>query len=301
MKDTYSSKEAFVAQHVAIRMARSQNPYPAVSVVREWWYQATQHFNRRATLRMDEAAALEAQAMVWENKLTTGALTQDDPCEGTSGVTHPSEQAPKPESARRRPGAPRRSRQKRQGLAQPTFTAASRDPSVSCSPTPAEPRSSLAGTVLGSRVELEGIGKVPYVQLAIEALSRRAAYLRRIWQSSDQYVRRKIAEQMMQHNERSPTPQQLRSWIKTARKLYDNRRRVRTQEAAELMNLAEDLTTRAAVEGIPLRGSQEHTAQASTPGEHRPSAQGEGPSAGELIIPTQCIATTYTSYRTGAR
>ncbi|KYF38453.1 KRUF family protein, partial [Toxoplasma gondii ARI] len=62
-------------------MARSENLYPPDSVVREWERQATEHFRRRATLRMDEAAALEAQAMAWENRLTAGALTQDDPCE----------------------------------------------------------------------------------------------------------------------------------------------------------------------------------------------------------------------------
>ncbi|KYK62230.1 KRUF family protein, partial [Toxoplasma gondii TgCatPRC2] len=62
-------------------MARSENLYPPECVVREWRYQATQHFSRRATLRMDEAAALEARATAWENRLTAGALTQDDPCE----------------------------------------------------------------------------------------------------------------------------------------------------------------------------------------------------------------------------
>ncbi|KAF4644632.1 KRUF family protein [Toxoplasma gondii] len=90
---------------------------------------------------------------------------------------------------------------------------------------------------------------------------------------------------MVQHNVRYPAAGQLRTWIRAARKLYDNRKGVRTQEAAELMNLADDLTTRAAAAGIPLRSSQERTAQAAKSGEHLPSAQGEGPSVGPRHSP----------------
>ncbi|ESS34017.1 KRUF family protein, partial [Toxoplasma gondii VEG] len=292
IKHTYSSKDTFVARQVAARMARSENPYPRDCVVRQWRYQATHYFNRQATLRMDEAAALEAQAMAWENRLTAGALTQDDPCEGTSGVTQPSERAPKPERTPGRPGDPRRHRQKRQVPVEATSTAASSDPSVSSSPTAAETRGSLAGTLLGSTVELEGIGKVPYVQLAIEALSRRAAYLRSHWGNEDDYIREKLAEEMLQHDVRSPSQRQLRRWIKAARRRYCARGPARADEAAALMNLADDLTKRAAAAGIPLRSSQEHTAQAVKSGECLPSAQGEGPSAGEPIKPRQCSPPT---------
>ncbi|KAF4644631.1 KRUF family protein [Toxoplasma gondii] len=168
------------------RMARSENPYPRECVVREWRYQATRNYNIYAKLRTDEAAALEAQAMAWENRLTAGALTQDVPCEGTSGVTQPSERAPKPERTPGRPGA-----------------------------------------------------------LVFLNESRR-------------------------HN---------------ARDVYCARGPARAEEAAGLMNLADDLTKRAAAAGIPLRSSQENTAQAVKSGEHLPSAQGEGPSAGPRHSP----------------
>ncbi|EPR56769.1 KRUF family protein, partial [Toxoplasma gondii GT1] len=330
MRHTYSNKDAFIARHVAARMARSENPYPRECVVREWRYQATRNYNIYAKLRTDEAAALEAQAMAWENRLTAGALTQDVPCEGTSGVTQPYERAPKPERTPGRPGAlvflnesrrqcdpdasslrnrcpavaqafrlsrdPRRHRQKRQMPVEATSTAASSDPSVSSSPTAAETRGSLAGTLLGSTVELEGIGKVPYVQLAIEALSRRAAYLRSHWGNEDDYIREKIAEEMLQHDVRSPSRPQLRRWMKAARRRYRTRGPARADEAAALMNLADDLTKRAAAAGIPLRSSQENTAQAVKSGEHLPSAQGEGPSVGELIKPRQCNVITYFLY-----
>nr|CEL76126.1 TPA: KRUF family protein [Toxoplasma gondii VEG] len=182
-------------------------------------------------------------------------------------------------------GDPRRHRQKRQMPVEATSTAASSDPSVSSSPTAAETRGSLAGTLLGSTVELEGIGKVPYVQLAIEELSRRASYLKSIWQSRDEYIRRRIAEQMTQHNVQSATVQQLRNWISNARDVYCARGPARAEEVAGLMNLAEELTKRAAAAGIPLRSSQEHTAQAAKSGEHLPSAQGEGPSVGPRHSP----------------
>ncbi|KYF38429.1 KRUF family protein [Toxoplasma gondii TgCatPRC2] len=101
---------------------------------------------------------------------------------------------------------------------------------------------------------------------------------------------------MTQHNVQSATVQQLRNWISNARDVYCARGPARAEEVAGLMNLAEELTKRAAAAGIPLRSSQERTAQAVKSGEHLPSAQGEGPSVGELIKPRQCNVTTYFSY-----
>ncbi|KYF44894.1 KRUF family protein [Toxoplasma gondii ARI] len=82
LKEVWMNKEMYVARQVAQRLVRGISPTPPRKLVTEWKHQARREFCQRAHKRIGDAAALEAKANVWENKLATGAQTDIDAAGG---------------------------------------------------------------------------------------------------------------------------------------------------------------------------------------------------------------------------
>ncbi|EPR56748.1 KRUF family protein, partial [Toxoplasma gondii GT1] len=163
----WGNEADFVRQKVG-RLIVSQSAPPTQERVRMWVTWAKARFRVRGAARVLKVGQLErlaSEILATLEKAGAHLRLPGSPSSPRPGTT---EQASRTDSDGGASGDPRRHRQKRQMPVEATSTAASSDPSVSSSPTAAETRGSLAGTLLGSTVELEGIGKVPYVQLAIE-------------------------------------------------------------------------------------------------------------------------------------
>ncbi|KYK69800.1 KRUF family protein, partial [Toxoplasma gondii TgCatPRC2] len=258
LKEVWMNKEMYVARQVAQRLVRGISPTPPRKLVTEWKHQARREFCQRAHKRIGDAAALEAKANVWENKLATGAQTDID----AAGVVHQQD-----------------GQKKQRGVEVPSTTLPG-DPSVS-SASPGSSRSrSLVGTVLASTVELEGRGKVSYVQLAIEALSRRVAKLKSTWACRDTYVALQIAARMLRGNNRSPSAVELTQWCQAARDTFRRNSSTRKHQAADLLVKVDELKQRAVEAGVTLESSQEHIVEESELDRSLTASQDEGSSAG---------------------
>ncbi|KEP61465.1 UNVERIFIED_CONTAM: KRUF family protein [Hammondia hammondi] len=258
LKETWGNKEMYVARQVAQRLVRGINPTLPRKLLTEWQRQARREFCHRVHKRMGDAAVLEAKANVWEEKLATGAQTDIDP----TGVSL------------------QRHCQKRQRRVEVPPTTVPGDPYVSSAPAGANQSRSLVGTVLASTVELEGRGKVPYVQLAIDALSRRVEKLKSTWACRNTYVALQIAARMLRGNNRSPSAVELTKWCHAARDTFRRNSSVRNHQAADLLMKVDELKQRAVEAGVTLESSQEHVVEESELDRSLAAAHDEGSSAG---------------------
>ncbi|KYK62308.1 KRUF family protein, partial [Toxoplasma gondii TgCatPRC2] len=257
----WANKDEFVGEHVAARIARSINQYPTDSLVDQWILDAKRMHTQRKVLHEEKSASLRALAEEWEKRLISGALIQED--SGETGRHHKRQR--KPSSG---------------GLATISVSSA---PSVSSASQAAQSEGSLRGTVLGSCVELPGMGSVPYVKLAIQKLRREAHNLIFRWQSIETYVRLRIVENMLEKKNRNPSPAQVWHWIALARQSYSRFGPLRTQEAADLNSVADDLETRASAAGLLVRSPQEAPVLGSELVRGQPAPASEGVSCGAEV------------------
>ncbi|EPT31890.1 KRUF family protein [Toxoplasma gondii ME49] len=257
----WANKDEFVGEHVAARIARSINQYPTDSLVDQWILDAKRMHTQRKVLHEEKSASLRALAEEWEKRLISGALIQED--SGETGRHHKRQR--KPSSG---------------GLATISVSSA---PSVSSASQAAQSEGSLRGTVLGSCVELPGMGSVPYVKLAIQKLRREAHNLIFRWQSIETYIRLRIVENMLEKKNRNPSPAQVWHWIALARQSYSRFGPLRTQEAADLNSVADDLETRASAAGLLVRSPQEAPVHGSELVRGQPAPASEGVSCGAEV------------------
>ncbi|KFH06416.1 KRUF family protein [Toxoplasma gondii VAND] len=254
----WANKDEFVGEHVAARIARSINQYPTDSLVDQWILDAKRMHTQRKVLHEEKSASLRALAEEWEKRLISGALIQED--SGETGRHHKRQR--KPSSG---------------GLATISVSSA---PSVSSASQAAQSEGSLRGTVLGSCVELPGMGSVPYVKLAIQKLRQEAHNLIFRWQNIETYIRLRIVENMLEKKNRNPSPAQVWHWIALARQSYSRFGPLRTQEAADLNSVADDLETRASAAGLLVRSPQEAPVHGSELVRGQPAPASEGVSCG---------------------
>ncbi|ESS30209.1 KRUF family protein [Toxoplasma gondii VEG] len=257
----WANKDEFVGEHVAARIARSINQYPTDSLVDQWILDAKRMHTQRKVLHEEKSASLRALAEEWEKRLISGALIQED--SGETGRHHKRQR--KPSSG---------------GLATISVSSA---PSVSSASQAAQSEGSLRGTVLGSCVELPGMGSVPYVKLAIQKLRQEAHNLIFRWQNIETYIRLRIVENMLEKKNRNPSPAQVWHWIALARQSYSRFGPLRTQEAADLNSVADDLETRASAAGLLVRSPQEAPVHGSELVRGQPAPASEGVSCGAEV------------------
>ncbi|CBZ49714.1 hypothetical protein NCLIV_002020 [Neospora caninum Liverpool] len=280
LKATWGNGDHYVDSQVAMRLARSVNTNPSDRLVNEWRYQARRTYRRRAPQRVARAAALEALAKEWEGRIASGAIVHGDPDEGTSSGTGAPQQAPGSERPTGRPAARRRGGPKKPPTDDIEAAVAAAVPAGISGLPAAELVGSLRGTVLGATVALPGLGEVPYIQLAIEKFRHDARALRSKWMNNEDYVRCRIADHMLHEKKRSPAPKDVHKWINAARRCYSDIGKMRAQEGADLLSVAENLEQRARAEGIMPRSSEEpSTHEAESPG-HRPPPPTPGTSGG---------------------
>nr|CEL68623.1 TPA: hypothetical protein BN1204_043740 [Neospora caninum Liverpool] len=252
IKEIWEDMDIYVERRTAYYIASHVNPYPSDRVLDECRNTARKAYRSRGKRRKEEAAKLEAQADMWEKWLASGAILHDDPGEGTS------------------------SRQR----VETTATAVPSDPLVSGTPPAAAQTGSLSGTVLGSTVTLERLGSVSYAQLAVDALTREASYLLYRWGNEKGYVRAFVAENLHRGITRSPGQAQVRKWIGRAQSTYDCLGQAHVQQAASLINIANDIRRKAAAAGIEIRSAQETRTHGPPSSDHLAAPQAEGLSSG---------------------
>ncbi|KFG27657.1 KRUF family protein, partial [Toxoplasma gondii GAB2-2007-GAL-DOM2] len=138
---------------------------------------------------------------------------------------------------------------------------------------------SLRGTLLGSSVPLPGRGNVAYAKLAADKLRLEAESMLTKWGSLEVYVRGRIADRMLEENNRSPSVAEVRSWLRRARQRYYRWGAHRTQQAAELRNRAGYLDTQTPAEGDFLRSPQETPTHRPPSSTDLPGDESEGVSS----------------------
>ncbi|EPT24523.1 KRUF family protein [Toxoplasma gondii ME49] len=273
LEELLSNKALYIEQHAAESLAQSLSPNPPDSLLLKWRGQAIRSYSRHESRRRERAATLRAQADMWEGRLASGDLLQQDPDEGSSSRETAPQPASKSDTTQGRRAGRRRGRQQGQDAGEGTAATGPSAPSVSSASPMSRLEGSLRGTLLGSSVALPDVGRVPYFKLAIENLRLEARRIEDRWRSLKQYVTNRIAICMLEENTRSPSPLVIRHWIRRARKQYSRVSGLRAVEAALLQRVASDLERKAAAEGLLVRSPQE------TP-PHRPPSSTDLPGAG---------------------
>ncbi|EPR59217.1 KRUF family protein [Toxoplasma gondii GT1] len=294
LEEMSTNKHLYVAQSLAMRILRSVRQITTPLIISEWRNEARKAYNQKMRRSRGRVETLRTLAEEWEKRLASGALAHEDPDEGTSGKRK-RQRASGTETTTGRPCARpvplagrQCERQRKQAARQSVISEAPRAPSMISSSQADQTEGSLRGTVLGSRVELPGLGSVPYVKLAIDKLRLDAALLRRKWGDEEKYMKGRIAENMHEENNRMPVPAVLSRWIRRARHKQHCRRRMRLQESADYDKLATEIERRAVADGIllqsgpasPLHGAECADVLEATEfeeGSGGPRASGRGP------------------------
>ncbi|KEP60440.1 UNVERIFIED_CONTAM: KRUF family protein [Hammondia hammondi] len=252
LEEVSANKPLYVAQRLAKRILRSVSQTTNRLIISEWRYEACRAHTQKMRGLRGRVETLRSLAEEWEKRLASGALADEDPDEGTSSRKRKPQRASGTETMTDRPAGRQCERQRKQAAGEGAISEAPRAPSMITSSQAAQAEGSLRGTVLGSSVELPGLGSVPYIKLAINKLRLDAALLRRKWEDGEKYVKVRIAEHLHEENNRMPAPAVLARWIKRARHKTYRRRRVRLQESVEYDTLATELERRAVADGILL-------------------------------------------------
>ncbi|CBZ51308.1 hypothetical protein NCLIV_043740 [Neospora caninum Liverpool] len=289
IKEIWEDMDIYVERRTAYYIASHVNPYPSDRVLDECRNTARKAYRSRGKRRKEEAAKLEAQADMWEKWLASGAILHDDPGEGTSSVTGAAQQVAESMPTAHRPGIRARGRPRKRQRVETTATAVPSDPLVSGTPPAAAQTGSLSGTVLGSTVTLERLGSVSYAQLAVDALTREASYLLYRWGNEKGYVRAFVAENLHRGITRSPGQAQVRKWIGRAQSTYDCLGQAHVQQAASLINIANDIRRKAAAAGIEIRSAQETRTHGPPSSDHLAAPQAEGLSSGACVKSIQTL------------
>ncbi|KEP61261.1 UNVERIFIED_CONTAM: KRUF family protein [Hammondia hammondi] len=275
------NKDLYIAQQVGVRMAQSRRLDPSNRQVDQYRSQARSQYVQRLERWLRTAAQREALAGEWEKQIAAGAVTPLGPVEGTSSSKKAIKEAAGPDSTAGRPAARGRGRRKRESRDEGTTATVPPESSESGAPKAKAQMSSLSGTLLGSTVTVPGHGTLPYAQLAMDGLRRRALVLTRDWEDRGRYIRSKLASRLIRNNDRNPPPATWQRWIQEARGKHAYFACLRLQDAADLRRVADKLEKEAAAAGVFLRTSQEISTLPSESAGHPQAAQGEespGPS-----------------------
>nr|CEL78655.1 TPA: KRUF family protein [Toxoplasma gondii VEG] len=280
LEELLANKDLNVEQLVAERMATSLTPNPPDALLHQLRNHARGVHAKQATRRRERAATLRAQADIWEGRLASGDLTQQDPDEGSSSRETAPQPASKSDTTQGRRAGRRRGRQQGQDAGEGTAATGPSAPSVSSASPMSRLEGSLRGTLLGSSVPLPGRGNVAYAKLAADKLRLEAESMLTKWGSLEVYVRGRIADRMLEENNRSPSVAEVRSWLRRARQRYYRWGAHRTQQAAELRNRAGYLDTQTPAEGDFLRSPQETPTHRPPSSTDLPGDESEGVSSG---------------------